>query len=64
MIDNYLPELSLSDIESNRHRECHRLPDFYKSHLPVTKLHLEIHLIDLKLFEGKDFDFLPSNDAE
>lgn len=26
LVENYLPELSLSDVESNRHRECHRVP--------------------------------------
>jgi hypothetical protein len=25
LVENYLPELSFSDVESNRHRECHRV---------------------------------------
>ena len=24
LVENYLPELSFSDVEMNRHRECHR----------------------------------------
>ena len=63
VIEGYLPELSLSDTQANMHRECHRLPDIYRSHHPVLKLHLELHSLDLKLFDGKDFDFLPSNAA-
>ena len=61
VVDNYLPELSLSDVESNRHRECHRLTTTLP---PNLRLHLEIHSVDLKLFEGRDFDFLPSNNAQ
>ncbi len=55
LVDNYLPELSLSDVEANRHRECHRLPPL--NQLPNLRFHLEIHSLDLKLFEGRDFDF-------
>jgi hypothetical protein len=25
LVENYLPELSFSDVELNRHRECHRV---------------------------------------
>jgi len=60
LVENYLPELSFSDVEMNRHRECHRAMN---NSQPNLRFHLEIHSLDLKLFEGRDFDFQPSNNA-
>ena len=60
LVENYLPELSFSDVELNRHRECHRVMG---NSQPNFRFHVEIHSLDLKLFEGRDFDFQPSNNA-
>lgn len=61
VVENYLPVLNAWDVITNRHRECHRLPDTLRNLEAAVKLHVEVHSFEIKLFEGSDFDFLPSN---
>ena len=58
MIDDYLPVLSAEDVNLNKHRQCHSLIDSLKLLKFLTKIHIELHSFELKLFEGSDFDFI------
>ena len=57
IIEDYLPVLNHGDIEANKHRQCHAIPQALATFKPRLMVHLEVHAFELKLFEGSDFDF-------
>jgi len=61
LIENYLPELSEADIIGNRHRECHKLPESLRSQQTNLRLNIELSSLEVKLYEGWDFDFVVKN---
>jgi hypothetical protein len=58
VIENYLPVLNVSDVNANRHRECHAIPEPLRALRPLIKIHIEVNSFQVKLYEGKDFDFI------
>lgn len=57
VIEGYLPPLSLDDVKANRHKYCHNLPEQMKKLKSLMEIHVEIHSIEVRIFEGSDFDF-------
>ena len=55
--DDYLPELNEKVINSNRHRQCHILPENMVGLRLTLKLLFEIHSVEVRLYDGLDFDF-------
>lgn len=57
VIEGYLPVLSESEIKANRHRDCHKLPENMRALFTKLRLNVEMQHIEIKLYEGYDFDF-------
>ena len=45
----------------NRHRECHKLPESMRSQQTKLRLNIELSSLEVKLYEGWDFDFFVKN---
>ena len=64
LIENHIPQFNEEDINEGRHRNCHVLKQEIDQKMK-KKFYIEINTIDIKLYEGMDFDFdLSQSDKE
>lgn len=52
-----MPELDEKNINLNRHRFCHLIPKKLQDKEIDLEVHIEVRVLDLKLFKGFDFEF-------
>ncbi|CDW87518.1 UNKNOWN [Stylonychia lemnae] len=55
--DEFIQVITDEKLQQIKHRKCHIVPEQFRELFKSKNFYFEIECIDLKLFQGKDFDF-------